>query len=158
MQSPHSCSQYGHQFFSMGGRIWADNKSRECILVSCHDSRLKEFQAIKSITGRKEKWEEFKNRNSDWMWDEGMCNDSEFGNDFMIDLHNMCGRQAFEYYKSVDPKVNIRYRKYTESDSYSMFNDLIRARRAIQNLVQKDFYKEVAIIIYRDHDYEQLIE
>jgi hypothetical protein len=54
----------------------------------------------------------------------------------------------------VDPKVNIRYRKYTESDAYSMrglskgkqlcfvidgtysmFNDLIRARRAIQNLV-----------------------
>lgn len=39
-----------------------------------------------------------------------------------------------------------------------MFNDMIRARVAIQNLVKKDFYKEVAIIIYRDHDYEQLIE
>lgn len=100
----------------MGGRIWADNKSKECILVSCHDSRLKDFQAIKSITGRKEKWEEFKNRNNDWMWDEGACNDSEFGHDFMIDLHNMCGRQAFDYYKSQDPKVSIRFRPYTEAE------------------------------------------
>lgn len=42
--------------------------------------------------------------------------------------------------------------------TYSMYADLIRARRAIQNLVSRDFYKEVAIIIYRDHDYEALLE
>lgn len=119
MQSPHSCSQYGHQFFSMGGRVWAD-KTKDCILVQCHDSRLKEFQAIKNISGKKEKWEEFKNRNNDWMWDDGMCGDTEYGIDFMIDLHNKAGRQAFEFYKREDKKVAINFREYRDIDSYSM--------------------------------------
>lgn len=35
-----------------------------------------------------------------------------------------------------------------------MFNDMIKAKTAISNLVRKDFYKEVSVIIYRDHDYE----
>lgn len=54
------------------------------------------------------------------MWDEGMCNDSEFGSNFMINLHNMCGEQAYKHYKSIDSKVNIKYRKYKDEDSYNM--------------------------------------
>lgn len=91
VKSSHSCSKYGHQFFSMGGRMWQQN-TRKCILVQCHDDRLADFQAIKKISGQEEKWSEFKSRYNDWIWDCGDIGDEDFGLNFMIDLHNKCGR------------------------------------------------------------------
>ena len=90
IDSSHTCSQYGHQFFSMGGRMWAD-QTKECILVQCHDRRLNDFQNLRKQNGSKEKWIEFKNRHNDWMWDDGELADSEYGIEFMKLLHNTCG-------------------------------------------------------------------
>lgn len=44
----------------------------------------------------------------DWQWDEGQLSKKGFGLDFMIDLHNKCGRQIFKYYKEItDEAVDI---------------------------------------------------
>ncbi len=61
--------------------------------------------------GAKEKWEDFKNRNNDWIWDDGVLGDNEYGLAFMVALHNKCGRQAFDYY-SRHQGVNIKWREY----------------------------------------------
>ena len=83
MHSPHTCSQYGHQFFSMGGRMWSQD-TKDCILVQCHDKRLNDFQSIRRISGQKEHWSDFKLRHNDWLWDDGVLSETEFGIDFMI--------------------------------------------------------------------------
>lgn len=39
----------------------------------------------------------------------------------MINLHNMCGRQVFQYYKETSNKVaNIKFRKYLQEDREKM--------------------------------------
>ena len=78
--------------------MWSE-ATKECILVQCHDKRLNDFQAIRKISGQKEQWIDFKNRHNDWMWDDGVLADEEYGQQFVIDLHNSCGRQTFDYYK-----------------------------------------------------------
>lgn len=174
IESSHTCSQYGHQFFSMGGRMWAD-ESKECILVQCHDKRLNDFQAIKKLSGAKEKWIEFKNRHHGWMWDDGELADSEYGIDFMIALHNTCGKQTFNFYKRKNPLVDIKFRKYKIEDSYSMrglskskqicfvidgtnsmSGDIKKVKTALTNIAKMEVHKEISIIIYRDHDYPVL--
>ena len=42
--------------------------------------------------------------------------------------------------------------------TYSMGSDLQKARDAIKNLTKLEFYKEVSVIIYRDHDYPKVVE
>lgn len=39
-----------------------------------------------------------------------------------------------------------------------MGSDLLKARDAIKNLTKMDFYKEVSVVIYRDHDYPKVID
>ena len=39
-----------------------------------------------------------------------------------------------------------------------MGSDLQKARDAIKNLTKMEFYKEVSVIIYRDHDYPTVVE
>lgn len=176
VQSPHTCSQYGHQFFSMGGKMWAE-KTRECILVQCHDQRLNDFQSIKRISGQREQWADFKARHSDWLWDDGILAEHEFGIDFMIQLHNKCGRRAFKHYYRQNDAVDIRFRFYQPSDSYSMrglqkskqicfvvdgtksmSSDIQKVRVAIKNFTKTDVYKEIAVVIYRDHDCEEVVD
>ena len=112
------------------------------------------------------------------MWDDGVLADDEYGQKFIIDLHNSCGKQIFDHYKRMtDGQVDIQFRKHTSDDlysmrglskskqicfvidgTYSMGSDLTKARGAIKNLTKLEFYKEVSVIIYRDHDYPKVIE
>jgi hypothetical protein len=39
-----------------------------------------------------------------------------------------------------------------------MHDDIKRAKQAVLSLTDQDFHKEVAIVIYRDHDYDKVVE
>jgi hypothetical protein len=55
------------------------------------------------------------------MWDDGVLADDEYGQKFIIDLHNSCGKQIFDHYKRMtDGQVDIQFRKHTSDDLYSM--------------------------------------
>lgn len=83
--------------------------------MTCTDSRLKEQQYIKRNTKIEESWHDFKNKQRDWQWDEGELANKGYGLQFMINLHNMCGRQVFKYYKETSKNVaNIKFRKYLQ--------------------------------------------
>lgn len=91
----------------------------------------------------------------------------------MINLHNMCGRQIFKYYKETSKKVaNIKFREYLQEDrnkmqgltkgkqicfvidgTGSMWRDIAKVKEAIKHTSVNKVEKEVSVIIYRDHDY-----
>jgi len=42
--------------------------------------------------------------------------------------------------------------------TYSMWEDIKKVTKAVETLTKKEFYKEVAIVVYRDHDYKELMD
>ena len=39
-----------------------------------------------------------------------------------------------------------------------MWEDIKKVTNAVETLTKKQFYKEVAIVVYRDHDYQNLMD
>lgn len=62
---------------------------------------------ISLMSNSKEKWERFKLRNNNWLWDRGEDEEPGFGQNFMIDLYNKCGLQIFRHYQHFNQNVNI---------------------------------------------------
>ena len=175
------CHSSGHQFPSMGGKVWANDKHHSAIFLRCEDYT---DEMTVTLPGRLMKWKEFK-RTTERAWD--WQNDTDITNSVsvkrktsLINVWNKFGKGILEHHR-VFNGARIAYRPYEEGSTSldsgnitkyqlcfvidgtgSMGKDIENVRASVQNLVNP--YKrtnktiEFRIVIYRDHCDDKLIE
>ena len=175
------CHSSGHQFPSMGGKVWANDKHHSAIFLRCEDYT---DEMTVTLPGRLMKWKEFK-RTTERAWD--WQNDTKISTGeslkrktTLINVWNKFGKGILEHHR-VFNGARIAYRPYEEGNTSldsgnitkyqlcfvidgtgSMRKDIENVRISVRNLVNtyKKTNKTIVfrIVIYRDHCDDKLIE
>ena len=175
------CQSSGHQFPSMGGKVWANDKQHSAIFLRCEDYTDDMFV---TLPGRLMKWKEFKRiteRAWDWQNDTKII-DSESAKRkaLLINVWDKFGEGILEHHRRFNG-ARIAFRPYEEGNvtldsgnikkyqlcfvidgTGSMGKDIENVRNSVRNLVNS--YKKTnkaivfRIVIYRDHCDDKLIE
>ena len=158
----------GHQFSSMGGKVWKNDERRTAILFMCDD--YKDHMTVK-LPEESMKWSDFKLRcGNEWNWD--LPKDpklQEENKDMMKKIWTKFGKGILKYYSQKG--INISYVPYKNSQYYicfvidgtgSMKKEIMKARLSVLKIV--NHYQDKGsscffrIVIYRDHCDEDIIE
>ena len=173
-------SSKGHQFASMGGKTWGNDKFRSAIFLCCEHYT---DEMVVALPGRLIKWKMFKKTTQNaWDWEiHNNCSQAEKDNRkaTLIKVWDKFGKGILDYHRKRG--VEITFKPYEENNlklesseiikfqicfvidgTGSMGKDIIGVRLSIQNLVNN--YKKTnkiinfRIVIYRDHCDENVIE
>ena len=174
-------STTGHQFASMGGMTWGNDKQHSAIFLRCEEYTDDLIMALPDCLIN---WKEFKLLTSNkWDWEKSSQISIEESKQRMykiIMVWNRFGEGILKYHKIMN-QVDIEYRPHEEINSTlesstiskfqicfvidatgSMGIDIEKARESIQTLVQ--LYKktneliEFRVVTYRDHCDTDIIE
>ena len=175
------CHSSGHQFPSMGGKVWANDKHHSAVFLRCEDYTDEMYVAL---PGRLIKWKEFKRvteRAWDWQSDTEISKSEKTKRRVrLIKIWDKFGKGILEHHR-LHSGARIAFRPYEEESASldsgnitkyqicfvidgtgSMGRDIENVRISVQNLVNS--YKKTnktivfRVIIYRDHCDEKLIE
>ena len=173
-----NCVTSGHQFASMGGMAWCNDKEHSALFFRCEDY---EDDMVVALPGRLIKWGDFKLFSSgNWDWDRDLSadnSDKENMTTNLIKVWDLFGREILKYYRG----VRITFRPYQENNSElesseitkfqicfvidgtgSMVTDIEKVRISVQSIVNS--YKksnkliEFRVVIYRDHCDANILE
>ena len=169
------CVTSGHQFASMGGKAWCNDKEHSALFFRCEDY---EDDMVVALPGRLIKWGDFKLSSSrKWDWDRDLSADNLYKENTAINLikvWDLFGREILKYHRA----ARITFRPYQENNSISseikfqicfvidgtgsMATDIERVRISVQSIVNS--YKksnkliEFRVVIYRDHCDANILE
>ena len=170
----------GHQFASMGGKTWGNDKLRSAIFLRCEDYT---DDMVVALPGRLIKWKMFKNTTRRaWNWEiDNHSSQAEIDNRkaTLIKVWDKFGKGILDYHRKRG--IKIAFRPYEDKNfilesaeiskfqicfvidgTGSMGKDITGVRLSIQKLVNS--YKKTnkridfRIVIYRDHCDENVIE
>ena len=168
----------GHQFSSMGGKVWKNDERRTAILFMCDD--YKDHMTVK-LPEESMKWSDFKLRcGNEWNWD--LSKDPKYtclqetNRDRMQKIWARFGRDILNYYAQQGTEISyvplsLMDMKYGSSQYYicfvidgtgSMEKEIEKARLSVSKIV-KSYQEEGSscffrIVIYRDHCDKDIIE